>query len=614
MTRSTLAALALALPLLAAAQQRPDLQRGLVASYRLAGDAMNDVTRIPANAIGTRPVEGHDGARNGALWFDGARAMVNLGAQLQPERFTLTAWVRPEAGDRPQVIVSKVRNLPGHYQKNFELRLNPGGRLFLYVPSGASWDGVEGQRPLPPGRWTHVAATYDGARAQLFIDGIPDGIPLAVRYEQTTTETFIGARPEGGGPDGRRPAGPTYLFAGGIDDVRIWDRPLTGEEIQIVSGRIPAPPEPVRPPPPHAQPAPPPPPGYGQPGPGPRGGAALLARYALDGDARESIAGADGALVGTRPAEDRDGNPRAALGFGGKDHVDLGARTEPERFSVAVWIRPTRAEKEQVIFSKATTAANVREKNLELRLDAFGRLVLVVPNASPFAKSVQAGERLPSGRWTHVAATYDGETGALYVDGLPAAQARIEPFEGSRGAAFVGARPDASGKRNRFSPGFDGRMDELRIYRGALSPLEVAALARGAGEVTGPPPRGGPGIGDDDELGPNEVLLVRVGSLLVRHDLACARGDGEALARVQGRIVSLLQDAERNARNDRELAEQLRRTAAEVQRLKGRTDAMSVDRVRDALARLTDGLWNDLVRSLDDAGNPAQPVPARRDW
>src|SRR6266545_3502276 len=129
MTRSTLAALALALPLLAAAQQRPDLQRGLVASYRLAGDAMNDVTRIPANAIGTRPVEGHDGAR----------AMVNLGAQLQPERFTLTAWVRPEAGDRPQVIVSKVRNLPGHYQKNFELRLNPGGRLFLYVPSGASW-------------------------------------------------------------------------------------------------------------------------------------------------------------------------------------------------------------------------------------------------------------------------------------------------------------------------------------------------------------------------------------------------------------------------------------------------------------------------------------------
>ena len=614
MTRSTFAALALAIPLFAAAQ-RLDLQRGLVASYRLAGDAMNDVTRIPANAIGTRPVEGHDGARNGALWFDGARAMVNLGAQLQPERFTLTAWVRPEAADHPQVIVSKVRNLPGHYQKNFELRLNPGGRLFLYVPSGAGWDGVEGQRPLPPGRWTHVAATYDGARAQLFIDGIPDGVPLAVRYEQTTTETFIGARPEGGGSDGRRPGGPTFLFAGGIDDVRIWDRALAGEEIQIASGRIPAPPERVRPPPPpYAQPAPPPH-GHGQP-PAPHAGAALLARFALDGDARESVGGADGELVGPRPAEDRDGNPRGALAFGGKDHVDLGARIEPERFSLAVWIRPARAEKEQVIFSKATTAANVREKNLELRLDAFGRLLLVVPNGSPFAKSVQTEQRIPSGRWTHVAATYDGETGALYVDGVPAAEARIDPFEGSRGAAFVGARPDASGKRNRFSPGFAGRMDELRIYRGALSPVEAGALARGAGDVATPtpPPRGGPGYGDDDDLGQNEVLLVRVGQLLVRHDLACARGDVEALGRVQGKIVALLQDAERNARNDRELADQLRRAAAEVQRLKGRTDAMSLDRVRDALARLTDGLWNDLARELDDSGSRPQPVPARHDW
>ena len=183
--------------------------------------------------------------------------MVNLGAQLQPERFTISAWVRPEVADRPQVIVSKVRNLPGHYQKNFELRVNPGGRLFLYVPSGASWDVVEGQRPLPAGRWTNVTATYDGARAQLFVDGVPDGAPLAVRYDQTTTETFVGARPEGGGRDGRQPAGPTFLFAGGIDDLRIWDRALSGQELQIAAGRIPPPPEP--------RPSPPPP-AYAQPG------------------------------------------------------------------------------------------------------------------------------------------------------------------------------------------------------------------------------------------------------------------------------------------------------------------------------------------------------------
>jgi len=384
MIRSTLAVLSLAMPLLAAGQGRPDLNAGLLASYPFHGDAVDEVTRIPASALGTRPFEGHDGARNSALWFDGARAMVNLGAQLQPGRFTLSAWVRPESVDRPQAIISKVRNLPGHYQKNFELRLNPGGKLFCYVPSGASWDVVEGVRPLPAGRWTHVAATYDGARAQLYVDGVADGAPLAVRYEQTTTETFVGARPEGGGRNGRKPSGPTFLFAGGLDDVRVWNRALSNDEILIAAGRMAPPPEPARPPP------------------------------------------------SARPG-------------------------------------------------------------------------------SPF----------------------------------------------------------------------------------------------------GPPPPWGAGFADDDDGGVNEALLVRAGNLVLRHDLACVRGDAEALARIQGRILAFLQDAERTVRNDRELQEQLRRAEREVQRFKGRLDAMSLDRVRTALVRLADGLWDDLAPELDEGFRPAPEAPRR---
>jgi hypothetical protein len=348
------------------------------------------------------------------------------------------------------------------------------------------------------------------------------------------------------------------------------------------------------------------------PGPGPDArGAALVARYSLDGHAREAVAGADGALVGTRPAEDRDGAPTGALAFAGKDHVDLGARVEPERLAIAAWVRPTRAEREQVIFSKATTARGAREKNLELRLDAFGRLVLVVPNANPFAKSVTTERRLVSGRWAHVAATYDGAVGSLYVDGVLAGQARIDPFEASRGPAFVGARPDASGKRSRSPAAFDGRMDELRIYRGALAAEEVAALARGTDP--GAPPRPPPAHDDDDDA--SEVLLVKVGKLLLRHDVACARRDAEGVARAQAKLVSVLQEAERDARRDRnrELADELRDTAAEIQRGQGRTDAMSLDRVRGVLVRLTDGLWSDLARELDDDARP-RPVPARHGW
>jgi len=588
-------ALALALPTVAAAQVRPpDLHRGLVASFPLDGDAVDEVTRAAATPVATRPVDDRNGVRNGALWFDGARSAVNLGSALQPARFTISAWIRPEAVDRAEVVVSKVRNLPGHWQKNLELRLNPGGRLFLQVPSGQGWEGVEGTRPLAPRRWTHVAAVYDGARAQLYVDGAPDGAAMPARYEQSQTDTWIGARPEGGGRDGRVPSGPTFFFFGAIDDVRVWDRPLSDGELAVVSGRVPpAPPEPPR----------------AMPGPAPR--AAPLAMYPLDGDARDALGGANGTLAGTRPAEDRHGSPRGALAFGGRDHVDLGARVEPEQFSLAVWVRPSRAQKEQVIFSKLSTSPRAREKWLELKLDASGRAVLKVPGASPFNSSVQASTRLASGRWTHVAATYDGGRAVIYVDGAPAGEAHVDPFDGSRGPVFVGARPDAQGKRARFAPLFDGRLDDLRVYRGALAPEEVAHVARGGDERPRPPGGGG----DDDEP---DHTLVKVSRLLSRYDAACVGGDPDRIGRLEERIARELEEAARAARGDRELVEQLRHAAREIERGRGHVDAMSLDRKRGALSSLSDALWSDFAREIDDGPRPyaAEPRPtaAREGW
>jgi hypothetical protein len=592
MIRTVLAAaLALALPLAAAAQVRSaDLQRGLVAAYALDGDAVDAVTRFRATPVATRPVEGRNGERNGALWFDGARSAVNLGSALQPARFTLAAWVRPDASDRVMVVVSKIRNLPGHWQKNLELRLEPGGRLFVHVPSGRGWEAAAGARPVPAGRWTHVAATYDGSRAQLFVDGVPDGQPLAVRYEQSQTDTWIGARPEGGGRDGQTPSGPTFFFAGAIEDVRIWDRALSDAELAVVSGRAPPAPEPGRPPP--------------VAGPGPRQ-AVPLALYPLDGGAREVVAGADGALAGTKPAEDRSGNPRGAIALAGKDHVDLGVRSEPERFSLAIWIRPARPNREQVIFSKASSSPRAREKWLELRTDSFGRVVLKVPGESPFESGVATAQKLAPNRWTHVAATFDGERAALYLDGAPAGEARVAPFEASRGPAFVGARPDLQGGRAKFAPLFEGRLDDLRIFRGALTPDEVLALAREDERVPPPVTRG-----DDDEP---DTLLVRVDRALLRYDAACTGGDARRIAKVEEKAVAELQEGLRGARLDRDAVERVRYVVRELESGRGRHDPMSLDRKRSALHGLSEALWTDMVGDLDDGPRPYPGGPPHDD-
>jgi hypothetical protein len=565
----------MATPLAAAGQvagaRAGDLRRGLVAAYELDGGAVNAVTGAVAQAFGAVPAEGRDGRPRGALRFDGVRAHLDLGEGIAPDRFTVAAWIRPDDVGRTGVIVSRLRNTPGHFHRNLELRVNPGGRVFLHVPGGRDWDFLETRAAVSPGTWTHVAATYDGRFARIFLNGVPDGPPLDVAYAQSRGPTFVGARPDEGG------RGPIFFFAGAIDDVRIWDRALDEGEVRRVA-------EPPRPPGP---------PGYPPPAPAPYGGAEPLAHYPLDGDARDAYGRAHGTVSGARSVEDRHGDPRGALGFAGKEHADLGVRLEPETFTLSAWIRPLRASRDEAVFSKWSSTAGPRDRWLELRVSSSNRLELELPSDRG-PRVLRGNARLEPARWVHVAATFDGDRAVLWVDGRRDAEDRLAPFEGSRGPVFLGARPDASGRRPRLGTGFEGRMDDVRVFRGALPAAEVERLAAPGRPRPPAPPR------DDDEG--DDLLLVRVGKLLVRYDAAAARRDAGRILRVEERALETLAEAEREARRERgggPLANQLRRVAGELERARGAVDALSLDRKRSALAGLAESLWNDLAEELD---------------
>ena len=79
------------------------------------------------------------------------------------------------------------------------------------------------------------------------------------------------------------------------------------------------------------------------------------------------------------------------------------------------------------------------------------------------------------GRWTHVAAAFDGTTARLYINGNEVASGPFS-FAGGIGAGMT------IGNNNSDSwpdcPGvFNGDMDEVRIYNRALSPAQIAYLA-----------------------------------------------------------------------------------------------------------------------------------------
>ncbi|MET3496158.1 LamG-like jellyroll fold domain-containing protein [Variovorax boronicumulans] len=89
---------------------------------------------------------------------------------------------------------------------------------------------------------------------------------------------------------------------------------------------------------------------------------------------------------------------------------------------------------------------------------------------------IDGAEPLATGRWVHVAVTLSGTLGTLYVDGTEAGsnpQMTLAPFDlGETTQNWLG--------RSQFAidPDLKGRVDDFRLYSGALGATEIAALVQ----------------------------------------------------------------------------------------------------------------------------------------
>lgn len=105
--------------------------------------------------------------------------------------------------------------------------------------------------------------------------------------------------------------------------------------------------------------------------------------------------------------------------------------------------------------------------------------------------SLMSEASLQPSRWYHLAATYDGASYRLYIDGAEAVYhvrkepgSSATPYSGTN-RLYIGA---AANRGGTFRNGFSGTIDEVRIYHRGLSAAEVeayyrqtAALLRGEG-------------------------------------------------------------------------------------------------------------------------------------
>lgn len=185
-----------------------------------------------------------------------------------------------------------------------------------------------------------------------------------------------------------------------------------------------------------------------------------------------------GALVPSpRGLAVRLGDQNDRVDFGGADALRMEGS-----FTVALWVNvdPALGAGTTRLVLGDTVSLSV-QRNFNLKLDKYQRIHFEWGSGDAYSQVVAPAEPLGSG-WKHLVGVCDaeGKFGALYVDGREVGRAAV-----AFGAAkTLGKHFQAGG---RWGGGvFGGEIDDIRLYRQALSAEVVAALARE--QASGPLP------------------------------------------------------------------------------------------------------------------------------
>ena len=177
----------------------------------------------------------------GALLLDGHTGYVSMGAApaLGLATFTVEAWVRRdgrgleagtgEGGLRLVPIAGKGRGeedgSPLDCNYAFGFAGDVLGADFEDAASGANHP-VIGKTEIPIGEWHHTAVSYDGTSWRLYVDGVLDAERMAGATPRADSiqHFAIGTTMSSTGV-------PSGFLEGAIDEVRVWNRARTDEEI-----------------------------------------------------------------------------------------------------------------------------------------------------------------------------------------------------------------------------------------------------------------------------------------------------------------------------------------------------------------------------------------------
>ncbi len=167
-----------------------------------------------------------------ALAFDGVNDYAadeiyyNL---INPPQFTYTAWAKVTGNNNNYRAVFSSRGIEPC--KGVTLYASANNRWQFLIGDASQWYSIFSTDIIVNDQWYYVACTYDGQTMKLFVNG-------ELSAQEQVTDYVI--NPDQPFSIGKVSESNNYYFNGLIDEVSVWDRPLTEEEInQIMHQKVP---------------------------------------------------------------------------------------------------------------------------------------------------------------------------------------------------------------------------------------------------------------------------------------------------------------------------------------------------------------------------------------
>lgn len=446
---------------------------GLVGYWPFNGNA-NDVSGNANNGTnnGATLTTDRNGNANSAYSFNGTSNFIEVPDNNLLDvsnKFTISLWMKISdysvalASDPQSTVLSKPRQ-PGMatgYCISAYYNLNLNKFSFNYN-IGASGGGQTSNAATPLNTWINIIYTYDGSTSKLYKNGVLDSSSI-ISYvlPNFPTSLFFGKEFDNTSTSKR-------YFKGLIDDVGIWNRALSQQEINDMYNQVAI---------------------YSDNCNAVSGSLTqgLVAYYPFCGNANDDSGhGNNGTVNGATLTTDRFGNANSAYNFNGtSNYILIPNSSNLSNFTdvtISGWVNISQFPSSSVSNGLAglvtkwygSGSCGGVTDNYACYLRSNSQLLGGTNQYRVYPNMLQSPTNLTNSNWYHFVMVHNSLTGgSFYINGiLVSTYATLGSICSSTNPLYIGC-DNGLGTLNRF---LNGKLDDIGIWNRALSASEVTQL------------------------------------------------------------------------------------------------------------------------------------------